>query len=53
MSQARNQPTPFYRDSEEGWSKRAWALRERILSRMCFVFAEGRIYLQSYFAIMV
>ncbi|KAF8853181.1 HET-domain-containing protein [Acephala macrosclerotiorum] len=28
------------------WSKRGWTFQERILSRRCLVFAEGRIYLQ-------
>ncbi|KAF9884823.1 hypothetical protein FE257_001239 [Aspergillus nanangensis] len=32
--------------SDSVWSKRAWTFEERILSRRCLIFAEGRVYWQ-------
>jgi hypothetical protein len=37
-------PEMVIRDSV--WNTRAWTFQERILSRRCFIFAEGRAYFQ-------
>ncbi|PHH92157.1 hypothetical protein CDD83_8640 [Cordyceps sp. RAO-2017] len=32
--------------NDSDWNKRAWTFQERILSRRCVIFAEGRVYFQ-------
>src|SRR5262249_40453233 len=31
---------------ESEWSRRGWTFQERLLSRRCVIFAEGRVYFQ-------